>query len=88
MLIVAIGDPLTARLVVERAQAINPALMIASRARGRTHMDELRRAGVQRLANPEAEAAFELARHALQRMGVSGPELNAITAGLRRDAYR
>jgi hypothetical protein len=85
---VTIGDPLTARLVVERARAINPGLMIASRAIGRRHMDELRGAGVQRLANPEAEAAFELARHALQRMGVSGPELTAILSGLRRDAYR
>jgi monovalent cation:H+ antiporter-2, CPA2 family len=88
VLIVTIGDPLTARLVVERARTINPGLMIASRAIGRRHMDELRGAGVQRLANPEAEAAFELARHALQRMGVSGPELTAILSGLRRDAYR
>ncbi|HEY7524126.1 MAG TPA: cation:proton antiporter family protein [Candidatus Limnocylindrales bacterium] len=87
-LIVAIGDPLTARLVAERARAINPALMIASRSPGRRHMEELRLAGVQRLASPEAEAAFELARHALQRMGVSGPELSGILAGLRRDAYR
>ena len=31
--------------------------------------------GVGRVADPEAEAAFELARHALQRMGVSGAEL-------------
>jgi hypothetical protein len=40
------------------------------------------------LADPESEAALELARHALQRMGVSGPELTAIVNGLRRDAYR
>ena len=40
-----------------------------------------------RVADPEAEAAFELARHALQRMGVSGPELTGILTGLRRDAY-
>jgi CPA2 family monovalent cation:H+ antiporter-2 len=88
VLIVTIGDPLTARLVAERARGINPSLMIASRSPGRRHMDELRQAGVQRLASPEAEAAFELARHALQRMGVSGPELSGILAGLRRDAYR
>jgi hypothetical protein len=39
------------------------------------------------VADPDAEAAFELARHALQRMGVSGPELVGIVTGLRRDAY-
>jgi CPA2 family monovalent cation:H+ antiporter-2 len=88
VLIVAIGDPLTARLVAERARALNPGLMIASRSPGRRHMNELRGAGVQRFANPESEAAFELARHALQRMGVSGPELTGILSGLRRDAYR
>ena len=37
--------------------------------------------------DPEAEAAFELARHALHRMGVSGSELTGIVSGLRRDVY-
>jgi CPA2 family monovalent cation:H+ antiporter-2 len=87
VLVVAIGDPLTARLAIERALAINPRLDIASRARGRAQTDRLRDAGVVRLADPEVEAGLELARHALQRMGVSGPELQAILAGLRRDAY-
>ncbi len=87
VLIVAIADPLTARLATERARRINPQLMIAARARGRTEVDALRKLGAGRVADPEAEAALELARHALQRMGVSGPELTAIVIGLRRDAY-
>lgn len=87
VLIVAIGDPLTARLAVERALRINPRLSVGSRARGRREVDVLRRIGVGRLADPDAEAAFELARHALQRMGVSGPELSGIVTGLRRDVY-
>jgi CPA2 family monovalent cation:H+ antiporter-2 len=87
VLIVAIGDPLTARLATERARAINPGLTIAARARGRTEMDALRTRGAGRIADPEAEAALELARHALQRMGISGPELTAIVIGLRRDWY-
>ncbi len=87
VLVVAIGDPLATRLAVERARRINPDLQIAARARGRRHIRELRLSGVGRVADPEAEAAFELARHALQRMGVSGPELNAIVVGLRRDYY-
>jgi CPA2 family monovalent cation:H+ antiporter-2 len=87
ILIIAIGDPLTARLASERALRINARLSVASRARGRREVEALRGLGVRRMADPEAEAAFELARHALQRMGVSGPELSGIVVGLRRDVY-
>ena len=87
VLVVAIGDPMTARLAVERALRINPRLTVSTRARGKREIDELRTIGARRMADPEAEAAFELARHALQRMGVSGPELIAIVGGLRRDIY-
>lgn len=87
ILVIAIGDPLTARLAAERALRINPRLSIGSRARGRRQVEVLRGLGVGRLADPDAEAAFELARHALQRMGVSGPELSGIVTGLRRDVY-
>ena len=87
VLVVAMGDPLTARLATERALRINPRLTVAVRARGKREIDSLRAVGAGRVSDPEAEAAFELARHALQRMGVAGPELNAIVTGLRRDAY-
>jgi len=87
LLIIAVGDPLTTRLAAERALKINPRLSIGSRARGRSQVEVLRSVGVTRVADPDAEAAFELARHALQRMGVSGPELNGIVSGLRRDVY-
>jgi voltage-gated potassium channel Kch len=87
VLVVAINDPLTARLATERALQLNPRLSVAARARGLHEIDALRGIGATRLADPEAEAAFELARHALQRMGVSGPELSGIVTGLRRDVY-
>ncbi len=87
VLVVAIADPMTARLATERALRLNPRLTVAVRARGRVAIDALRELGAGRVADPEAEAAFELARHALQRMGVSGPELSGIVTGLRRDAY-
>ena len=79
--------PLTARLATERARRLNPRLTIAARGRGRIEIAELRRLGAGRVSDPDAEAAFELARHALQRMGVSGPELIGIVTGLRKDAY-
>jgi Trk K+ transport system NAD-binding subunit len=87
LLVVAIGDPLAARLAVERARAINPRLTTVARARGRAEIGAMRSMGVARLADPEVEAAVELARAALARMGVSGPEQTAIATGLRRRAY-
>ncbi len=87
VLVVAVGDPLTTRLAVERARALNPNLQISARARGRREIDQLGQVGVRRVADPEAEVAFELTRQALQRMGVSGPELSGILVGLRRDVY-
>jgi CPA2 family monovalent cation:H+ antiporter-2 len=87
IMIIAVGDPLTTRLAAERAIRINPRLSIGSRARGKRQVEVLRHVGVGRVADPDAEAAFELTRHALQRMGVSGPELSGIVSGLRRDVY-
>ncbi len=87
VLIVAIGDPLAARLAVERARAINPRLTVVARARGPREVGALLAAGVTRVSDPEVEAALELARAGLQRMGVSGPELAAISLGARRRAY-
>ncbi|HYO42764.1 MAG TPA: NAD(P)-binding protein, partial [Candidatus Limnocylindrales bacterium] len=87
LFVVAIADPMSAKLAVERARAINPRLTIVARARGRNEIASMRGLGVARLADPEVEAALELARAALARMGVSGPEQTAITTGLRRRAY-
>jgi CPA2 family monovalent cation:H+ antiporter-2 len=87
LLVVAIGDPITARLAVERARAVNPRLTVVARARGRTEIGAMRALGIARLADPEVEAALELARAALARMGVSGPEQAAVATGLRRRAY-
>ena len=87
LLVVAVADPLAARLAAERALAIVPSLAIAGRARGARGRATLRQVGVRRVADPEVEAGVELARHALQRMGVSGPELAAIASGLRRSQY-
>ncbi len=87
VLVVALADPFAARLATERALRINPRLEVAARARGARDRSTLRDVGARRLADPEVEAGVELARHALQRMGVSGTELAAIASGLRRAQY-
>jgi voltage-gated potassium channel Kch len=85
--VVAIGDSMTAQLAVERARELNPRLTVVARARGTAQIDAMRSLGAARVADPELEAALELARAALARMGVSGPEQTAIATGLRRRAY-
>jgi monovalent cation:H+ antiporter-2, CPA2 family len=87
LLVVTIGDALTSRLAVERARTLNPRLTVIARARGRSDATALQALGVSRLADPEIEAAIELARASLARMGVSGPEQAAVTVGLRRRYY-
>ena len=87
LLVVAVADPLAARLATERALRINPRLEVAARARGARDRATLRHVGARRLADPAVEAGVELARHTLQRMGVSGPELAAIASGLRHAQY-
>ena len=56
LLVVAVADPLAARLAGERALAINPRLAIAARVRGARDRATLRRVGVRRVADPEVEA--------------------------------
>ncbi len=87
LVVVAIGDPLTARLAVERVRAINPKLPVIARARGRSEIASLQELGVSRVADPELEAGLELTRASLARMGVSGPEQTAIVLGIRRRTY-
>jgi monovalent cation:H+ antiporter-2, CPA2 family len=87
LLVVAMGDPMSAQLAVERAREINPRISVVATARGRTEIRAMRALGVARLADPEVEAALELARATLARMGISGPEQAAITTGIRRRAY-
>jgi CPA2 family monovalent cation:H+ antiporter-2 len=87
LVVVAVADPFAARLASERALRINPNVEVTARARGARDRGILQSTGVRRVADPEVEAGVELARHALQRMGVSGPELAAIATGLRRSQY-
>jgi CPA2 family monovalent cation:H+ antiporter-2 len=87
LLVVALPDPFAARLATERALRVSPRLEVVVRARGARDRATLRAAGARRFADPEVEAGIELARHALQRMGVSGTELSAIASGLRRAQY-
>ncbi|HXG40863.1 MAG TPA: cation:proton antiporter family protein, partial [Candidatus Limnocylindrales bacterium] len=88
LVVVTLADHLASRLAIERIRRINPRVEIVARVRGRDDIRELRELGVGRFVEPNAEAGIELARTALQRLGVSTQELALITQGLRSESYR
>ncbi|HSH22324.1 MAG TPA: cation:proton antiporter [Candidatus Caenarcaniphilales bacterium] len=85
-MVVTLPDPLALRQVVQEARRINPRLPIVARARTSADHEFLERAGVGEIVSAETEAALEMARYTLSRLGVSATETQAIVQGLRRRA--
>lgn len=87
LLAALVPDPTDAENIVRQARAINPRLDIVARASDAEQVERLRRAGATEVVQPEFEAGVEVIRHALQRYGVAGAELNIAVAGRRRSFY-
>ena len=86
-LIVATSDPHETRLIVERAQALQPGLDIIVRTHSDTEAAYLRAMGGKiQVVHGERELAVQMARYALRRFGVSSAEAEAIAQGLRNRA--
>jgi CPA2 family monovalent cation:H+ antiporter-2 len=83
-LVMAVPDPIVARLVVERARGLNPRLDIVARASAPAEALALRRLGAAEAVVPEHELALELTRHTLHRVGLSTLETQAIIQALRQ----
>jgi CPA2 family monovalent cation:H+ antiporter-2 len=86
VLVVALRDPIALRQVVEFARRQNPRLAIVAQARTVDDQRFLAAKGVQEIVTPETEAALEMTRFTLARLGISAAETRAIVAGLRRRA--
>ncbi|HUG49045.1 MAG TPA: cation:proton antiporter [Candidatus Limnocylindria bacterium] len=84
VLVVAVSDSLALRQLVDHARRVNPRLAIVARARSAADRAFLREKGVQEIVTAETEAALEMARYTLARLGVSAAETGAIVQGLRR----
>jgi monovalent cation:H+ antiporter-2, CPA2 family len=84
VLVVAVPDSLALRQIVDHARRTNPRLPIVARARTRADREFMRQRGVQEVVMAETEAALEMARYTLGRLGVSAAETGAIVQGLRR----
>jgi len=74
LLVIAVDDAFAARLLAERAHARNPHVDIVCRAANTDEARKLMQAGVDRPVIAEREAAFELARHSLERFGIASQQ--------------
>lgn len=83
VLVVAMADPLAARLVVAAARARWPKLPIVARTNSRAERAELRSLGANAVVVDEIELGLEMTRFAIRQFGVSGREAEALIAGLR-----
>lgn len=84
VLVAAVPDPVALRQIVDHARRVNSRLHIVARARTAQDREFLLRQGVQEIVTAETEAALEMARFTLGRLGVSATETAAIVQGLRR----
>ncbi len=84
VVIVTLPDSLAIQQVVHFVRRSHPRLPIVARARTATEREVLEREGVGEIVVAETEVALEMARYTLGRLGVSGPEAQAIISGLRR----
>jgi len=82
-LVVAVPDPVAARLIVRAARAAQPRLPIVARTHSATERTVLRGLGADEVVVGEVELGLEMTRFTLRRLGVSAAEASAIVAGLR-----
>ncbi len=83
LLVVAVGDALAARQIVDYALRVNPKLDVVARVHTQEDIAYMRRRGVAEAVMGEHELAIEMTRHTLHRYGLSALEILAITRGLR-----
>jgi CPA2 family monovalent cation:H+ antiporter-2 len=87
LLAALVPDVSDAERIVRGARTLARRIHVVARAQRREDVEPLRRAGADAVVQPEFEAGVEVIRHALQRYGVVGTELNHLIAGRRRAFY-
>jgi CPA2 family monovalent cation:H+ antiporter-2 len=69
LLLIAMPDPIAARIALDHARRINPQLDVVARVHSQFELDFLMGRGASELVQPELEASIELVRHAMCRLG-------------------
>jgi len=84
VLVVAVNDPETTTRVVEFARRARPDLCIIARARDRTHVFRLYRAGADKIVREVFDSSLRAGRYVLENMGLSDFE----AAEIEKTFYR
>jgi monovalent cation:H+ antiporter-2, CPA2 family len=84
VLIVAVSDPIAARVIVETARQAQSRLPIVVRTHSATERAALTRLGASEVVVGQMELGLQMTRFALRKFGVSSAEADLVVAALRR----
>ena len=87
-LAIALPDPISTRLLLQRALFHAPSLDIIARSHTDQEIDYLTQLGAREVVQPEFEAAMELGSHLLRTLGENSDEIQSVLVGIRSDRYR
>ncbi|WGV23594.1 cation:proton antiporter [Halotia branconii] len=87
-LAIALPDPASSRLLLQRALAIAPELDIIARSHHNSEIDLLTQMGAKEVVQPEFEAALELGAHLLATLGEPVNQIRTVISNIRTDRYR
>ncbi|BAT51513.1 putative potassium efflux transporter [Nostoc sp. NIES-3756] len=87
-LAIALPDPASSRLLLQRALAIAPGLDVIARSHHNREIDILAQMGAKEVVQPEFEAALELSAHLLTTLGEPENQIRTVISNIRTDRYR
>jgi len=82
-LAVAAPDFMNAMAIIQQAKDMNPDLPIITRARYRSEVDDLYRAGADVVISEELEAGVEMGRYLLLQLGIENKEVDGFVKEIR-----
>ncbi len=86
-LLVTVPTYADVRHIIATARRLRPDVAVVARADGPEAVRALYSLGVEEVTSPETEAAIEMARSALQHLGIPGEDIQRIAADIRRQRY-
>jgi CPA2 family monovalent cation:H+ antiporter-2 len=87
-LAIALPDPTSTRLLLQRALSKAPKLDIIARSHTNQEIDLLTQMGAKEVVQPEFEAALELGSHLLRTLGEHPLKIHSVLEWIRHDRYR
>ncbi len=85
---IALPDPVSTRLLLQRALLRSPDLDIIARSHTDQEIDLLTQIGAREVVQPEFEAAMELGAHLLRTLGEDANGIQQVLDNIRSDRYQ